>query len=423
MFHHLTRLSLAALIAISLTACSTVTPAQKPNLSQSARVKALLGSPLVTAAFADIDRRRDQTIQEWRDLTEINAPSGHEGPRAIAVEKTLRTLQIDAISRDSVGNLIALRKGTGDGPTVVIDSHLDTVFQPGLEIRTTIQDGRMYAPGVGDDTRNIVAMLSMLRALNAAGIRTKGDLIFLFTVEEESSFRGIDQYLADNKGKIDHFIALDGGYEGFTYGGIGTNWYKHHFVGPGGHTRSNTPPYSATLPVARSILRVSKLKVPGSPPSWLNVGMLGGSDVVNAKAADAWFSVDLRSTDNGVIVELERKIAAILNEEAQRSGMTLKTEVISSEKPAQIPGHRESLLVHTTEAVYDALGFIDPSISPTASNHSSAALRAGISAIATGTAPCRGAHSLTENCEIEPIFKGIRKILLLSLAMTGIDGL
>ncbi|HXI14175.1 MAG TPA: M20/M25/M40 family metallo-hydrolase [Thermoanaerobaculia bacterium] len=410
-------------VAIVLTACATVAPKTQPNLTQSPRVRALLESPKVLAAFADIDSRREQTIQEWRDLTEINAPSGQETARASAVETTLRGLRLDSVSRDSVGNLIALRKGSGGGPRVVIDSHLDTVFQPGLEIKTTIKDGRLYAPGVGDDTRNIAAMLSMLRAMNAADIRTKGDLVFLFTVEEETSFRGIDQYLADNKGTIDHLIALDGGYEGFTYGGIGTNWYKHHFIGPGGHTRSSTPPWSATLPVARSILRISKLKVPDSPPSWLNVGMLGGSDVVNAKAADAWFSLDLRSTDNEVILDLERKIAAILNDEAQKSGMTLKTEVISSEKPAQIAGHRQSLLVHTTEAVYDALGFIDPSITPTASNHSSAALRAGISAIATGTAPCRGAHSVTENCEIEPIFKGIRKILLLSIAMTGVDGL
>src|SRR5256885_14053843 len=35
-----------------------------------------------------------------------------------------------------------------------------------------------------------------------------------------------------------YYIALDGGYEGFTYAGIGINWYRHHFIGPGGHTRS-----------------------------------------------------------------------------------------------------------------------------------------------------------------------------------------
>src|SRR6185295_5170041 len=114
------------------------------------------------------------------------------------------------------------------------------------KIKATIRGGNIYAPGVGDDTRNIEAMLAMIRALNAAQIKTRGDLIFLFTVAEESDMGGAKFFAKENKGKIDHYIALDGGYEGFTYAGIGINWYRHHFIGPGGHTRSRTPPYSAT---------------------------------------------------------------------------------------------------------------------------------------------------------------------------------
>src|SRR4029079_1843066 len=138
------------------------------------------------------------------------------------------------------------------------------------------------------------------------------------------------------KGKIDQYIALDGGYEGFTYAGIGINWYRHHFIGPGGHTRSRTPPYSATLPLARAIQRIYELPVPTNPPSNVNIGMLGGSEVVNAKASDAWFTVDLRSTSNEVIADLEKKIAAIVKEEAERERMTVRTELMSSTPAAQI---------------------------------------------------------------------------------------
>ena len=95
-----------------------------------------------------------------------------------------------------------------------------------------MSDGRVYAPGVGDDTRNIEAMLATIRALDAANVKTQGDLIFLFTVEEESSLRGAEEFVKENKGKVDHYIALDGGYEGFTYAGIGITWYRHHFIGP-----------------------------------------------------------------------------------------------------------------------------------------------------------------------------------------------
>ncbi|MGI8919193.1 MAG: M20 family metallopeptidase [Pyrinomonadaceae bacterium] len=384
------------------------------------QVKALQNDARVKAATDRIDKDRELILREWIAITEINAPSQHERERARYIEGLLRKYKLSEVRYDATGNLIAVRKGTGGGPVAVFDAHLDTVFQPGLKIKATVRDGRVHAPGVGDDTRNIEALLATIRALDAAAIKTKGDLIFVFTVEEETSLRGAEEFVKENKSKIDHYIALDGGYEGFTYAGIGINWYKHHFIGPGGHTRSRTPPYSASLPLARSIARIYELKVPTNPPSNLNVGMLGGSEVVNAKASDAWFTVDLRSTNNDVIADLEKRIAEILEDEARRAEMKLKTEVISTSPAAVIPGHRDSRLVKLAEAVHRAMGF-DPPITNTGSNNSSAALLAGISSISTGAGPCNDSHALTENCEIEPLYKGIKKILLLAVALAEID--
>jgi len=386
--------------------------------SYAEQVKAIQDDPRVKAAFDHIDKDRAAILREWIAITEINAPSKHEQERAKFIESLLRKHKLD-IRHDAAGNLIATRKGTGGGPVTVIDAHMDTVFQPGLKIKATVRDGRVYAPGVGDDTRNIEALLATIRALDAAKIKTKGDLVFLFTTDEEEGMTGAKQYTKDNKGKVDYYIALDGGFEGFTYAGIGINWYRHHFIGPGGHTRSRTPPYSATLPMARAIARIYELMVPTSPSSNLNIGMLGGSEVVNAKASDAWFSVDLRSTSNEVIADLEQKIAAILDEEAKRVGMTVKTDVISSSPAAVLPGNRESHLVKMAEAVHRAMGF-DPPIGNAGSNNSSAALLQGISSISTGAGPCSDAHALTENCEIEPLYRGIKKILLLEIALAGL---
>ncbi|MGQ0760468.1 MAG: M20 family metallopeptidase [Acidobacteriota bacterium] len=383
------------------------------------QVTALTSRPDVKAANDYLDRNKESILQEWIAITEINAPSGHEQPRAKYIEKILRSYQLDEVRYDSAGNLIAVRKGTGGGPRIVFDAHLDTVFQPGLQIKATVRDGKVYAPGVGDDTRNIEALLATIRALNEAKIKTKGDLIFVFTVEEETTFKGVNAFIQENKGKVDHYIALDGGYEGFTYAGIGINWYRHHFIGPGGHTRSRTPPYSATLPLVRAIERIYQLKVPTNPSSNLNIGMLGGAEVVNAKAADAWFTVDLRSTSNDVLSDLEKQIQTILNEEAARVGMTVKTDVISRSPAAYIPGHRESYLVRMSEAVHRVMGF-DPPITDSGSNNSSPVLLAGISSISTGAGPCQDAHALTENCEIEPLYRGIKKILLLELALAGL---
>lgn len=373
----------------------------------------------VKRAFDYVDGQRDQILAEWIALTEINAPSGKERDRAEAVRKLLSSLKLDKVFYDAKGNLIAVRKGTGGVKPVVFDAHLDTVFQEGLKIKAQIRDGKVFAPGIGDDTRNVEALLASMRALDEAGIKTRADLIFVFTVEEETSFGGVKHFIAENKDRIGKYVALDGGYEGFNHGGIGINWYKHHFLGPGGHTTSRTPPFTATIPLARAISRIYSLDLPKDPPVHLNIGMLGGAEVVNAKAADAWFTLDLRSTDQKRIDELEQKIAQILREEAERVGMTVKTELPEEKVPAaQIAGSRESLIVRMAEAVHRAIGFENVPIGNSASNNANIALLAGLPAISTGCAPCGGDHSLGEWCQIEPIYRGIKKLILLEVALT-----
>src|SRR5712691_13403392 len=337
-------------IVVLLIIVAALAQAQVKSVAQYIeQVQALSNRADLKAANDYVDRNHESIMREWIAITEINAPSGQEQQRAKYIEGLLRKYRLDDIHYDSAGNLIAVRKGTGVGPVIVFDAHMDTVFQPGLQIKATIRDGRVYAPGIGDDTRNVEALLATIRALNEAKIKTKGDLMFVFTVEEETTFKGVKTYVNENKARINHYIALDGGYDGFTYAGIGINWYRHHFIGPGGHTRSRTPPYSATLPLARAIERIYQLKVPTNPSSNLNIGMLGGSEVVNAKASDAWFSVDLRSTSNDVIADLEKQIAAILKEEAERVGLTVKTDVISTSPAAILPGNSESDLVKIAE--------------------------------------------------------------------------
>jgi tripeptide aminopeptidase len=420
---------LLLLLGLVASSCRTVVredqpvlpPVPAPSPETIARVRALVSSPPLAAAFEAVDREREAILAEWRMLTEIEAPSGKEQARAAEVERLLRTMPSLVVSRDEVGNVIAVRKGAGGGPSVAVDAHLDTVFHEIDDVRTRVEEGRLIGAGVGDDTSEIEAILAMLRALDAAAIRTRGDLIATFTVEEETSFKGIDHLLETRGDQFDHFIALEGGGAGaFTYGGTGTYWSRYHFLGAGGHTKSRTPPWSASLPLARTIDRLYALEVPADPPSWLNVGMLGGAEVVNAKAEDAWFSLDLRSTDQEVLDRLDAAARAIAAEEAARAGMTMREEVVDRWKAAQIPGHRGSELVLTTEAVHHVLGFPSPRITATASNHSGAVLRKGISAISTGSARCGQAHLSTEWCEIETFYEGIKRLIAITLAMTGV---
>jgi acetylornithine deacetylase/succinyl-diaminopimelate desuccinylase-like protein len=412
-------LAVLPFLLITVTACRTVAPSSTPSTATAPpteEMRALSQREDVARALTAVDRDRDAILTQWRTLTEIPAPSGHEAKRADLVESLLTQYGLTDVHRDAAGNVMGTRKGTGGGPHVVIDAHLDTVFSLETNVTTRIENGKLYAPGVGDNTRNVTTLLAMIRAMNDAGLQTKGDVTFLFTVEEETNFRGADQFLKDHKGTIDRFVALDGGYNNFTYGGTGIYWHRYHILGAGGHTRSTTPPYSATLPIARAIERIYALNV--KEPNYINIGMLGGADVFNAKAADAWLSVDLRSTHQAELQRLDAEIQRIVAEEAARAGMTTRRDIVSTEEVASLPGHRNSPMVRTTEGVFRAFGF-DPAITDTASNHTSAALRAGVPAVGMGTAPCEGAHALEENCEIEPLYTGIKRTLVLVVALTS----
>ena len=407
---------------VAALVCAAVVSITVRAQDYDAQAKAIMERADLKRAFDYVDAHRDDILGEWKAITEINAPSGKEQSRAASVKRLLEAYKLDRVYSDAAGNVIALRKGAGGGKAVVFDAHLDTVFQEGLKIKAEIRDGKIYAPGVGDDTRNVEALLASLRAMDEAGVKTRSDLIIVFTVEEETSFGGANHFIQENKDRIGQYVALDGGYQGLTYGGIGINWYKFHFIGPGGHTRSKTPPFSATLPLARAISRIYQLELPQEPEVNVNVGMLGGAEVVNAKAADAWFTVDLRSTDQRAIDDFEKRITSICREEAERAGFQMKVEDVEAKLPAaQLAGNRDSFTVRMSEAVHRAMGFENVTVTPTASNNANVALLAGLNAISTGAGPCGGDHSLAEWCEIEPFYRGVKKTILLMAALAGIN--
>src|SRR5688500_6348542 len=133
-----TILSLAILASVLIDAV-----AQNPTPAEYLeRVKALKVRPEAIEAFEHVDRKREDILEEWAETTDINAPPGQVKQRADHIHKLLKKLKLQDIHYDSLGNLIAVRKGTGGGPKVVFDAHMDTVFQPGLKIKTKIRDGK-----------------------------------------------------------------------------------------------------------------------------------------------------------------------------------------------------------------------------------------------------------------------------------------
>src|ERR1700682_1748932 len=177
-----------------------------------AAYQAILANPKVIKTLEDIKADDGAAFAEQKRITEIPAPPYKEKLRAEYYLKRFQELGFKDASIDSEGNVIGLRKGSGGGrPKLVGSAHLDTVFPEGTDVTVKEKDGVILAPGIGDDSRGLAALLSLIKSINANGIATVGDVLFVGTVGEEElgNLRGVKALFRDHA-DIDGFISIDG---------------------------------------------------------------------------------------------------------------------------------------------------------------------------------------------------------------------
>ena len=150
----------------------------------------VLATDQLKQALQYTDQSRDETIQEFLRVCNANGPAGDEIYRARHLHRLFRIYGLENAHIDDQKNVIGIRRGTGEGPAVVLNAHMDVVAQWPKEqpIQAFVADGRIWCPGASDDLIGVVQLLTILRAMNAADIRTKGDVWFvMFAYEEQNN--------------------------------------------------------------------------------------------------------------------------------------------------------------------------------------------------------------------------------------------
>ena len=203
-------------------------------------VERLAKKKQVEEAFGYIKEQMGQTTEDLITLTEVLAPPFMEDERGKVFAKMLQEAGVDSLWTDKVGNVIGLRKGTsGEAGYVGVDAHLDVVFPEGTDVTVKKVGDTLKAPGIGDDTRGLAMLISMLKAMNKADIKTEKDLLIVGTVGEEGlgDLRGMKYMFNESGLDIDSWIAIDGGGLGrISNAGLGSKRYKLMIKGQGGHS-------------------------------------------------------------------------------------------------------------------------------------------------------------------------------------------
>lgn len=274
---------------------ATVQPAYKSEIDKIA------GDKKIQLAFKAIQEMEPATMKELIELCEIPAPPFMEEKRAIRFKEMLTQAGIDSIWIDEVGNVIALRKGSGNGRTVVLEAHLDTVFPLETDVTVKFKGDTLYAPGIGDDTRGLSMVLTVLKALNKASVKTEADILFVGVVGEEGlgDLRGVRHLFKPGSRKIDSYIAIDGGEIGRVNNmALGSIRYKVTFKGPGGHSWGafglGNPIHALGKAISYFDDSAAAYVAKGARTTYA-VGRIGGGTSVNSIPFENWIEVDMRS--------------------------------------------------------------------------------------------------------------------------------
>lgn len=389
--------------------------------------------PAVKTMLATLRVENAWTLEQQRTICEIPAPPFGEAARGRELERRLRGLGYREISVDAVGNVIALRRGSGNGPRIVLSAHLDTVFPEGTDGSVTVAGTRLSGPGIGDDCRGLAVLLAVARVLSQSGVATQGDLLLVGTVGEEGpgNLRGVRHlFEARSAGQIDAFISIDGTGLGLTSRAVGSHRYKVTFSGPGGHSYGAFGMPNPMHAMGRAIAAIADLEVPEAPKTVFNVGIVEGGVSVNSITSTATMQVDLRSESPAELAKLDHAFQRAVEEavKAERRRWPASEEALEvavediGKRPAAAPSDTVAI-VRTARAAARALGLPAPETSAS-STDANIAMSLGVPAITIdGGGEGDGAHSPGEWYDDGPAgYQGPQWALLIALTLAGLGG-
>ena len=403
-----------------------------PLAAQNWFQPSLLERPDVLKAMQSVDDRSAAIVDEWIRLVEIPSPSTKEQARAKYIRAEMEKLGLSGIRTDDMLNVSGVRKGTGGGPSVVFAAHMDTVFPEGTNLTVKREGDTLRAPGVGDDTSNLMAVLEMFRALDRGGVKTKGDLIFLASVQEEIGLLGAKHWLETSGYKPDMFIATDVSATQVWYGALRIDQFKFFYTSPGAHTMESRGGPSPAKAVAKAIAAMYEIPLPPIAAGLdtfklpvINVGMLGGGTVVNAVPREAWFTVDLRSLDSGTQDRLATAVVSTAQRIAEQEGVGFHMEKhvgidyskarLSSERLAD-PVVQTALATSNYFRKRGTAAIVPADVGSCDSN---IAISMGIPAVAIGAVIENMPHRLEENAEATSIVPGIKSLIALAVSLAS----
>lgn len=393
----------------------------------------LMDNAEVKKALAFLEQDAKNTIEQQKELVVVEAPTFQEEKRSRYYAKMLEQAGLQDVQHDDRWNVWGKIYGTGNtGKCILLEGHLDTVFDWGDVKEVLEQDGKIYAPGICDDTRALVANLSVVRALVNHDLKPYYDIMIAGTASEEGmgAMSGM-KYLVNNKAdKIIAAISIDGpSNDVIYYNGTGMINYDVTYSGPGGHAYLAFGTPSALHAMGRAIAALGDMQTPAIPKTTYTVSLAKGGQAIHGIAQQANFKINMRSDSGTVLAELEAKAIEIFQQAAEQENARWSKPgaiKVNFEKILDVPAGsqpEDCRILQAAKLATTAFG-ITPRPLLGGCTNTNMAIAIDIPAITYGRGGTEyGTHTLNEWFDPTGVHVCEQKSLLLLLALAGLTNI
>ena len=340
-------------------------------------------------------------------ISSIPSPTGHTEKKAAWVLQYLNDLGIQNAYIDEVGNVIYPHELSKTEKFPLYNAHIDTVFNQLDTITPRIDGNILAAPSCGDKSASVAGLLFLIKMIRDLHITLPAGILFAFNVGEEGlgNLNGMRHIMAQWKNRIAEVIAVDCSFDTAVNIAVGSRRYAVTVQAEGGHSWMHFGNDNAIAIASSIISRLYGMTVPKQPRTTYNVGTISGGTTVNSIAANATFTLDLRSESMDELEKLDDAVKKII-QNATTDKIHI-TQQLLGERPCS-NGILKSELYDRYEAVRKAQGL--PTVWQSGSTDANIPLHLGIPGISFGICRSHGEHTIHETLEIDTIAPGLQQM-------------
>ena len=377
-----------------------------------------------------------------QDLVRIPSLSTNEEAVASRLAAEMQRAGFAEVRTDSIGNVIG-RIGTGQGPRLVFNGHMDTVGI-GDRARWThgpydgiIKDGILYGRGACDMKGGLAAMVYGVKALVDAGVELGGDLYLVGVVQEEPCEGLAMRVLVEEEGIRPDFVVLgEPSNLQVRVGHRGRLEMQVKVQGKAAHASSPSLGSNAIHNAARLIFGIELLAPRLATDPFLGQGTLAVTEIESEAASRnavpdcCNFYIDRRLT----LGETERKAVAEIQNIINTEEMDAQVEVTQYRAtsytghecqsrnafPAWVMPEDHPLVRATVRSVRETLGY-RPRLGrwPFGTDGSYTAGIANIPTVGFGPGEERYAHTLEEQIRLNDVVDAARVFSRIAVELLG----